>query len=169
MRSGAPATPTFTEELASRLISEANGRKRTRRPFATAALARLRSVSSSAGHMSLAMVMSVTFLLVSPATLEREIQLPAVAEPPVPGYLAQYGVTSPIRPDPDETITLARESGFEVEVRHTYVPDRNEHGQILEMRHLAHPVTTVPTDESARGPLLIVIGFAVGDDDNTAD
>lgn len=169
MRTEAPPTPEFHEELARRLISEANGRQRTRRPFATAALGRLRSVSSTAAHVGLAMVISTTFLLLSPGTLERDLELPPVATAPTPAYLAQFGATNPARTEPSQTITLARESGFEVDVRRTYVADRSSDGRILEMQHLGQTVTTVPTDEPGRGPLLIVIGFAIGDADNTAD
>lgn len=169
MRSEAPTTPDFTEALAARLVSEANGRKRTRRPFATASLGRLRSVSSSAAHVGLAMVLSATFLLISPASLERQLDLPPVSAAPTAGYLVQYGAIEPEPPSPSATITLARESGFEVDVRRTWVADRASDGEILEMRHLGQTVTTVPTDEPGRGPLFIVIGLAIGDADNTAD
>jgi len=162
-----PDTPEFTAELAERLMREAGRRRRVRRPFATHALRRLRSVSSTAAHATLAVVLSTTILMMSPSTVHREATLPPIARAPRYGYLAQFGVP----PDQgiDRTVTLARESGFEVEVISTYVPYRGADGEIVEMRHMATPVTTVPVEEQPRGPLLIVIGFSVGYGDNTAN
>lgn len=167
MRSDIPSTPRFTTELEAVLRGKAAQKKRTRRPFATAALRRLRSVSSVAGHTGAAVTLSAVLLLLSPATIEREIELPPVAEPPAAGYLAQYGATS--APSAHQTITMAREAGFEVEVITTFVADRAAHGEILGMRHLSAPVATLPATETARGPLLIIIGLSIGESGNTAD
>lgn len=173
MRTDVPDTPDFTAELADRLVWEANRRtrparrRRNRMPFSTMALRRLRAFSSSAGHVTLALVMSAAVLLMSPSPVHKEAVLPAISPAPRYGYLSQFGV--PPENDPTRTITMARESGFEVDVISTYVPDRHADGEIIEMRHMATSVSTVPVDEPARGPLLIVIGFSVGYGDNTAD
>jgi hypothetical protein len=167
MPSEIPATPRFTTELEAVLRRETARRKRSRRPFAASALARLRRVSTMAGHVGAAVVMSATFLMLSPATIQREVQLPATAEPPRAGYLAQYGASA--SPTPSQTITLAREAGFEVEVITTFVADRASHGAILSMRHMIDTVNTVPVNDTARGPLFIFIGLTVGEAGTTAD
>lgn len=165
MHSDAPATPTFTRELESVLRREAARRRRTRRPFAVAALSRLRSVSSMAGHLGAAVVVSTVLLLLSPATLDRAAELPPTAEPPVAGYLAQYASS----PTAERTLTFARYEGFEVDVITTYVADRAAHGEILSLRHLSDPVASVPVDHPARGPLFVVIGLTIGDAGTIAD
>ncbi len=111
------------------------------------------------------MALSSTLLLLSPSSLQRDVDLPAVPEPPRHGYLTQYG--APV--GTDATISMAREAGFEVEVIRTFVADRAAHGDIVAMRHLAHPVSGVPVNEPVRGLLLVVIGLTVGDAGNTAD
>jgi hypothetical protein len=161
----APATPAFTTALEVRLTSEAGLRKRVRRPFSIHALGRLRRLSSLAGHVGAAVALSATLLLLSPATLQREVALPPVAEPPPLGYLAQYGAPG----GPEATITMAREAGFEVEIVRTYVADRAADGAIVEMRHLSQRVHGVPVNETARGLLLVVIGLTIGDAGTTAD
>ena len=166
MRSEAPFTPRFECELESMLRREAARRTRARRPYTAGALRRLRAVSALAGHVGAAVTLSATLLLLSPATLDRELQLPPVAQPPHAGYLAQYGVSAA---DSDQTITMAREAGFEVEVATTYVADRASHGAIVAIRHLADPVETVPVHSVARGLLLITIGLTLGEAGTTAD
>lgn len=165
MRSEAPVTPQFATDLEAVLRDETARKQRVRRPFAPSALRRLRSVSSMAGHVGAAFALSAVLMLLSPATLDREAQLPPISEPPVAGYLAQYGVV----PNADQTITLARESGFEVGVVTTFVTDRASHGEIVRMQHGSTLVNTVPVAGPARGPLLIIIGLAIGDAGNTAD
>lgn len=167
MSSEIPSTPRFTTELESSLRRQAALRKPAHRPFATAALRRLRSVSSMAGHTGAAVALSAVLLLLSPATIERDIELPPIAEPPTAGYLAQYGATSP--PSADQTITMAREAGFEVEVVTSFVADRAAHGEILGMRHLSAQVAQLPTAEPARGPLLIILGLSIGEAGTLAD
>ncbi|MFP5332309.1 MAG: hypothetical protein ACLGHX_08135 [Acidimicrobiia bacterium] len=160
MRFDAPSTPEFAAELESILVREAARRHRQRRPFAPAALRRLRAVSNGAGHLGAAVALSATLLLLSPGTLERELQLPPISQPPAAGYLAQYAA----RPgSATATITMAREAGFEVEVITTFVADRAAHGTVVEMRHLAAPIEQIPVNEPARGPLLIIIGLTIGD------
>lgn len=157
----------FEHALEERLRQQTARRRRPRRPYTPSALRRLRTVSASAGHFGTAVVISALFLILSPASLDREIQLPPISQPPVAGYLAQYGVTHPV--SPEHTITMAREAGFEVEVVTTFVADRAAHGTILEIRHLSDPVDRVPVQQPARGPLLIIIGLAVGDAGTTAN
>lgn len=167
MRSEAPVTPQFNADLEAALRQETARRQRVRRPFAPKALRRLRSVSSIAGHVGAAFTLSAVLMLLSPATFDREAQLPPISQPPIAGYLIQYGAV--VVPSVDQTITLARESGFEVEVVRTFVPDRASHGEIVRMQHGSVRVDTVPVTGPARGPLLIIIGFAIGDAGNTAD
>lgn len=167
MRSDVPVTTRFTMALEAALLEEARRRRRRRRPFSAMALARLRRFSASAGHVALAFVMSATLLLMSPDTLRPRAELPPVAAPPRAGYLAQYG--APVASTATELIAFARESGFEVEVRRTYVADRAADGAVVELRHLVTPVSSVPVDQPARGLLLVVIGFTVGDGDTTAN
>lgn len=165
MRSEAPITPQFAADLEAVLREQTSGTQRIRRPFAPGALRQLRSVSSMAGHVGAAATLSAVLLLLSPATLDREAQLPPISQSPVAGYLVQYGAF----PNADQTITLARESGFEVEVVTTFVTDRASHGEIVRMQHGSTLVDTVPVAGPARGPLLIIIGLAIGDAGNTAD
>ncbi|HVR32466.1 MAG TPA: hypothetical protein VMS74_07125 [Acidimicrobiia bacterium] len=167
MRSEAPVTSRFECELESMLRREAARKRRARRPYAASALRRLRVVSAMAGHVGAAVTLSAILLLLSPATLDREPQLPPVAQPPHAGYLAQYGVSAPA--SSDQTITMAREAGFEVEVATTYVADRASHGAIVAIRHLADPVETVPVHGRVRGLLLITIGLTLGEAGTTAD
>lgn len=166
MRSEAPSTPKFEAELEAILLRETARSRRPRRPVAVSALRRLRSISTTAAHASAAVALSATLLLLSPATLNREAQLPPVAEPPRAGYLAQYGAPAS---SVEDTVAIAREAGFEVEVITTFVADRAADGEILAMRHVNEPVHKVPVTESARGPLLIVVGLAIGDAGTLAD
>lgn len=162
MRSDLPSTPQFSAELEAVLQREAARRRRVQRPFATAALRRLRALSNGAGHLGAAVALSTTLLILSPGTIDRELQLPPISEAPPTGYLAQYGA----RPvSATATITLAREAGFEVEVRTTFVADRTVHGSVIGMRHMTAPVNNVPMNEPARGPLLVIIGLTIGDID----
>ena len=167
MRSDAPSTPRFDSELEERLRREAAVLRRRHRPVAASALRRLRSVSTAAAHGGAAVVLSATLLLLSPASLDREVQLPPVAEPPRAGYLAQYGV--PAATSVEHTVTLAREAGFEVDVRTTFVADRASHGEILAMRHFTERVQAVPVTGAPKGLLLIVVGLAVGEAGTIAD
>ena len=167
MRSEIPATPHFTSELEAVLRREAARRRRSRHPFAASALARLRRLSNMAGHVGAAVVISATFLILSPETIQREVQLPATAELPRAGYLAQYG--APATPTTSQTITFAREAGFEVEVITSFVADHPSDGAILSMRHMTNTVNTVPVNDTARGPLFIFIGLTIGDAGTTAD
>ena len=167
MRSDAPSTPRFDKELEAILRREAAQSRRSRRPVAASALRQLRSISSTAAHAGAAVALSATLLLMSPATLEREARLPPVAEPPRAGYLAQYG--APATPSLEHTVALAREAGFEVDVITAFVADRAAHGQILAMHHVNEQVHTVPVAESARGPLLIVVGLVIGEAGTIAD
>ncbi|MDX1448190.1 MAG: hypothetical protein R3246_03920 [Acidimicrobiia bacterium] len=155
-----PSTPDFTAELESVLRREATRRKRARRPFTSGALRRLRALSNGAGHVGAAVALSATLLILAPGTLNRELELPPISEPPAAGYLAQFGA----RPaSATATITLAREAGFEVEVITTFVADRASHGTVVQMRHMSSEVPSVPMNEPVRGPLLIIIGLTVGD------
>ena len=167
MRSEAPVTPHFDAELEAILRRETASTRRARRPVAGSALRRLRSISTAAGHATAAVGLSATLLLLSPATVNREAQLPPVAEPPRAGYLAQYGV--PATTSLEHTVALAREAGFEVDVITTFVADRAADGEILAMRHVNESVHKVPVTESARGPLLIVVGLAIGEAGTLAD
>ena len=167
MRSEAPSTPRFDTELEALLRREAAHTRQPRRPVATSALRQLRSISTTAAHAGAAVALSATLLLLSPATLEREAQLPPVAEPPRAGYLAQYG--APATPSLEHTVAFAREAGFEVDVITTFVADRAADGEILAMHHVNERVHTVPVAESARGPLLIVVGLVIGDAGTIAD
>lgn len=162
MRSEVPATPHFNAELETILRREAARRRRVRRPFATTALRRLRALSNGAGHLGAAVAVSATLLILSPGTLDRELQLPPISEPPPAGYLTQYGARSA---SATSTITMAQEAGFEVEVVTTFVADRAAHGTVVRMRHLSATVNNLPMNEPARGPLLIIIGLTVGDVD----
>ena len=166
MRTDTPATPRFSAELESVLRRQATGRRRRHLPHAASALRRLRSVSAGAAHVGAAVAMSTLLLLLAPATANREIQLPAISEPPRAGYLAQFGA-GPV--SAERTIAMAREAGFEVDVVTTYVADRASHGQIVGMRHVTVPVTAIPVDDPARGPLLIIIGLTVGGSGTTVD
>jgi hypothetical protein len=161
MHTDAPASPRFETDLEAILRREAARKRRVRRPYAPASFRRLRNLSSAASHVGAAVAVSTTLLILSPATLDREVQLPPIAEPPAAGYLAQYGAAG--GSTADATIAMAREAGFEVEVITTYVADRAADGQILTMRHLSETVDTLPVHEPARGPLLIIIGLTVGD------
>ncbi len=165
MRIDMGATPEFERELESVLRQQASSGRRAQLPFALSALGRLRSFSSGAGHLGAAVVMSAVLLLLSPATLNREAQLPAVSEPPAMGYLTQYGANR----SADQRITVARNAGFEVTVLTTYVADRESHGEIVAIRHLSHTVSEVPVNHGTRGLLFIVIGLAISDADRTAD
>jgi hypothetical protein len=165
MRTEIPITPDFDRELEMMLRVHASSARRARLPFALSSLARLRRLSSLTGHGAAAVVMSAVLLLMSPATVNREAQLPPISEPPRSGYLAQYGVT----PSPDKTIAVAREGGFEVEVVTTYVAGRTTHGEIVAIRHVSKTVSHVPVDQGTRGPLFIVIGLAISDAGKTAD
>lgn len=164
MRTEVPSTPRFDTELETALRREATRHRRVRLPFATAALGRLRTLSNGAGHLGAAVAVSATLLILSPGTLDRELQLPPISEPPPAGYLAQYGAKPA---SATATITLAREAGFEVEVKTTFVTDRSVHGAVIGMRHMTAPVNNVPMNESARGPLLIIIGLTIGDPDGS--
>lgn len=163
MPSDLPSTPQFSHELESVLRREAARRRRVRRPFTTSALRRLRALSNGAGHLGAAVAVSATLLILSPGTLDRELQLPPISEPPPAGYLAQYGARTS---SATATITLAREAGFEVEVKTYFVSDRAAHGTVIGMRHMTAPVNDVPVNEPARGPLLIIIGLIIGDLDS---
>ena len=167
MSSDVPSTPRFDAELEAILRREAARSRRARRPVATRALRRLRSMSTAAGHAGAAVALSATLLLLSPATLDREVQLPPIAEPPRAGYLAQYGASAP--GSVEYTVSLAREAGFEVDVITTFVADRASHGEILAMHHVNERVQAVPVTQTARGPLLIVVGLAVGEAGTIAD
>jgi hypothetical protein len=167
VRSELPSTPRFDSELETILRGEAARTRRRSRPVPTSALRRLRSVSTTAAHAGAAVALSATLLLLSPGTLDREAQLPPIAEPPRSGYLAQYG--APAVSDVESTVARAREAGFEVDVITTFVADRAAHGEILVIRHVNEPVPRVPVTQTARGLLLIVVGLAVGDAGTIAD
>ncbi len=165
MRIDTGVTPNFDRELESALRQQASSGTRAQLPFAATAFGRLRSFSSLAGHAGVAVVMSAVLLLMSPATLNREAQLPAVSEAPPIGYLSQYGVSRTV----DQKIAVAREAGFEVAVLTTYVADRESHGEIVAIRHVSHTVGEVPVNHGTRGLLFIVIGLAITDSSKTAD
>ncbi len=163
MSTEVPATPHFEDELARVLRARATV-KRRRVPARLTALRSLWSLNRMGLHAALACGLAATLLLMSPDVASRD--LPLTADPaaaPTPAYLYQYG-----GPNIEDTIAAARDRGFEVQVLRSYVTDSADHQRILSIRHAGSDLDDLP-DAGARGPLLIVMGLAIGDQFNTAD
>jgi hypothetical protein len=78
----------------------------------------------------------------------------------VPAYLIQYGASI----DAETVVAQARDDGYEVAVRRIFTPDPDQDGLILEELHPG-PRSV----DHARGPLLFVIGYTIGDGATTAN
>ena len=155
MRTETPPTPEF-----ERLLEQSLRRHQAKRgfhhrlPVPVTAMRALRSMARHVAHAAaataLAILMVMNWQLPTGETASVEIG----HTPAIHGYISQYSI--PAGPSP---IERARNQGYEVSVLRTFVPDRAAHGEILATRHPG-PIST----DSARGPLLFVIGYSIGSD-----
>lgn len=165
MRCDAPPTPDFSAELERRLREAAAHGSRPRFPTRLTALRSLRGLNQAALHVALACgFAAIAFLLSSPTARHPAPLTPDLEASLTPAYLHQYGAR-----DVEETIEAARERGYEVQMVTWYVPDRSDHQRILSISHAGTEIGHLPEHDETRGPLLVVVGFAVGDRSSTAD
>ncbi len=166
MRHDAPATPQFTADVEARLRREAHGRRRRILPFHPGALRAVREVSRTTVHATMAAGLAAAVLLSFPTATETEPPPlgPDLSASLAPAYLHQYGAE-----DIDQTIAVARDRGYEVQLVTWYVPDQTMPREVISMVHAGERVDRVPDADRPRGPLLIVVGLAVGDRSSTAN
>lgn len=160
MRSECPETPEFWQELEDQLRMRASGRRfNLRLPVSLTALRALKTLNRHLVHsvavVALAGIMVVGGIEPTGETATVEINLSA----PVPGYLAQYSAGGSISP-----VDHAKASGYEVAVHRMFTTDPALNGQIIAQRQ--------PGElrfDQARGPVLFVIGYTIGDETTLAN
>ena len=156
MRTDVPRTPAF-EEMVERRLLERQTRPRLRYliPVPVTAVRALRSAVRGAAHAGAAAAMAILMVLVLQIPTGDTASVEIGHSTSVAGYVHQYRSTS----DPASPIERARNLGYEVSVRRTFVPDPSADGEILST---TRPGPIEPS--SVRGPMLFVIGFSVRSD-----
>lgn len=156
MRTEIPETPQYWDGL-ERALSQRVTQPRRRRfsfPVSLTAIRALRTFTRHAVHslavVSLAAVMVLTWS--EPIGETATVQINAA--PDQPAYIAQF---SPSTPRPS-AVQQARNSGYEVAVQRMFTTDPAMNGRILSQRHPGEVVV-----DKARGPMLFVIGYTIGD------
>jgi hypothetical protein len=155
-----PDTPDFWNRLESELRSSTPHRKRRRLGVPVTAMRALRAFTRHAVHASAVAGLAFVMIVSWSKPIGDTASVTIGAAPDVPGYLVQYGASI----DAETTVARARYDGYEVSVRRIFTPHPDEDGRILEERHPG-PVTV----DHARGPLLFVIGYTIGNGDTTAN
>jgi hypothetical protein len=80
-----------------------------------------------------------------------------------PAYLYQYGARNV-----EETVAVARERGYDVNLVTWHVPARHDRRPVVSIEHAGQTVESLP-DGGAKGPLLIVVGLTLGDQSSAAN
>lgn len=111
-------------------------------------------MARSAAHVAAAASMAILMVLAWQIPTGDTASVQIGYSPSVPGYVNQYSSVGQASP-----IEQARNLGFEVSVRRTFVADASADGEILSA---TRPGPIDPS--SVRGPMLFVIGFSVGSD-----
>ena len=160
MRIDVPETPEFWSQLESELRANAPVRKRRRFGVPVTAMRVLRTFTRHAVHMSAVVGLSVVMIVSWSKPIGDTASVTINTAPDLPAYLVQYGASV----DAEAAVAQARDDGYEVAVRRIFTPDPDEDGRILQELHPG-PVTV----DNARGPLLFVIGYTIGNGDTTAN
>ena len=160
MRIDVPETPEFWNRLESELRAKAPQRRRRRFGVPVTAMRALRTLTRHAVHMSAVAGLAVVMIVSWSKPIGDTASVTINTSPELPAYLVQYGASL----DVETTVAQARDDGYEVAVRRIFTPDPDEDGRILEERHPG-PLTV----DNARGPLLFVIGYTIGNGDTTAN
>jgi hypothetical protein len=160
VRTEIPDTPEFWNRLESELRSKTPQRRRLRFGASVTAIRALRTFTRHAVHVSAVAGLAVIMIVSWSRPIGDTASVTINAAPDMPAYLVQYGASS----DTQAAVAQARDDGYEVAVRRIFTPDPDEDGRILEERHPG-PITA----DNARGPLLFLIGYTIGDGDTTAN
>lgn len=160
MRIDVPETPEFWNRLESELSASGSRRKRRRFGVPATAMRALRTFTRHAVHMSAVVGLAVVLVVSWSKPIGDTASVTINDAPDLPAYLAQYGASA----DAATTVAQARDDGYEVAVRRLFTPDPDQDGRILVERHPG-PLSV----DSARGPLLFVIGYTIGSGDATAN
>ena len=120
----------------------------------------LRAFTRHAVHMSAVVGLAAVLIVSWSQPIGDTASVTINTAPELPAYLAQYGVTV----DADAIVAQARDDGYEVAVRRLFTPDPDQDGRILAELHPGELSV-----DNARGPLLFVIGYTVGNGDTTAN
>ena len=160
MRIDVPETPEFWNRLESELRAKAPQRRRQRFGVPVTAMRALRTLTRHAVNMSAVAGLAVVMIVSWSKPIGDTASVTINTAPELPGYLIQYGATL----DAETTVAQARDDGYEIAVRRIFTPDPDEDGRILEELHPG-PLTV----HNARGPLLFVIGYTIGNGDTTAN
>ncbi len=165
MRCEPPPTPEFEGALEFHLVATASGGHSRRIPIRPSAMRALRNLSGSALHAAFACGIAATLLLVSAAPVDEPSPplVPDLTASLTPAYLHQYGARNV-----EETVAVARQRGYEVQLRTSHVPGGRGQEPVMSIRHAGSPVDGLP-NRGFRGPLLIVVGLIVGNDSTAAD
>jgi hypothetical protein len=124
------------------------------------AIRSLRTLTRHAVHMSAVAGLAVVMIVSWSKPIGDTATVTINAAPDMPAYLIQYGASA----SAETVVAQARDDGYEVAVSRIFTPDPEQNGQILEERHPG-PVSV----DTARGPLLFVIGYTIGTGDATAN
>ena len=160
VRIDVPETPEFWDRLESELHARTPHRRRRRFGASSTAMRALRTFTRHAVHMSAVAGLAVVMVVSWSKPIGDTASVTINTSPELPAYLVQYGASV----DAATTVAQARDDGYEVAVRRIFTPDPDEDGRILEERHPG-PLTV----DNARGPLLFVIGYTIGNGDTTAN
>lgn len=120
----------------------------------------LRTFTRHAVHMAAVVGLAVVMVVSWSRPIGDTATVTINTAPELPAYLVQYGATL----DAEITVAQARDDGYEVAVRRIFTPDPAKDGHILEE---LHPGTL--SVDNARGPLLFVIGYTIGNGSTTAN
>lgn len=160
MRIDVPETPDFWNRLEMELRANAPQRRRRRFGVPTPAMRALRTFTRHAVHLSAVAGLSVVLIVSWSQPIGDTASVTINSAHAVPAYLIQYGASV----DAETIVAQARDDGYEVAVRRIFTPDPDQDGLILEELHPG-PRSV----DHARGPLLFVIGYTIGDGATTAN
>lgn len=115
----------------------------------------LRSLTRHMAHAT-AMVLLAVVMVTSWSEPTGETANVQINTAVTPAYLAQYGAHV-VSADAGEIVSRARDDGYEVSVQRLFTTDPTLDGAILAQRHPGPD-----TFDGARGPMLFVIGYTIG-------
>ena len=156
MRTEVPETQRFWSELERELHRRGATKRRRRFGVPVTAMRVLRTLTRHMAHATAIVLLAVVMVTSwsEPTGETANVQINTAG---TPAYLAQFGAnTVPTRPN--EIVARAKDDGYEVSVQRLFITDPSLDGQILSRRHPG-PVTA----DGARGPLLFVIGYTIGE------
>lgn len=160
MRTDVPETPEFWNRLETELRSHPPRPRRHDFGVPVTVMRTLRTFTRHAVHMSAVVALAVAMVMGSSRPMGDTARVSIASDPQVPAYVAQYGGASTA----ESAVAQARSNGYEVAVRRIFTPDPSEDGRIVDQFHPGSDTAT-----QARGPILFVIGFTIGQGDRTAD